>query len=66
MGEQEVGICDICLKEKPLIRKYYHYDIKCLCHSPKHFELVRHCKDCKPQEPIMTNITLETRTLKKN
>jgi hypothetical protein len=62
-GEIEFGKCDICGKQGVLSRKYYHYDIICRCHSPKHFDLVRHCKDCKPVRPMETKITLCTETL---
>ena len=47
----EFGKCDICGKEDNLERTYFEYDIKCECHSPKHFELVSHCKDCVPSMP---------------
>ena len=47
----EFGKCDICGKEDNLIRTYFEYDIKCDCHSPRHFELVVHCKDCIPSMP---------------
>ena len=47
----EFGKCDICGKEDNLERTYFEYDIKCECHSPKHFELVRHCKNCIPSMP---------------
>lgn len=65
-GEQymEIGTCDICKLEKPINRHYYHYDIKCDCHSPNHFEIVRYCSDCKPVEPNVTNITIKTSILK--
>ena len=57
MCDSEFGKCDICGKEAPLSRKYYHYDIDCeCCHSiinskNHHFELVRHCKNCEPKPP---------------
>ena len=47
----EFGKCDICGKEDNLERTYFEYDINCECHSPKHFELVSHCKDCVPSMP---------------
>mgnify|MGYP005608329895 FL=1 len=47
----EFGKCDICGKEGNLGRTYFEYDIKCDCHSPRHFELVVHCKDCIPSMP---------------
>ena len=59
MGDVEFGKCDICGKETTLNRKYYHYDIKCDCCSPKHFEIVRHCKDCKPQPPKYVKVYIK-------
>lgn len=58
-GEIEFGICPICGKKGQLERKYYRYDFKCECHSPKHFELVFHCKDCEPEEPHTTIVTTD-------
>lgn len=62
MGEQEVGKCEVCRKEENLVlqRTYFHYDIKCECHSPNHFEIVRHCKDCTPAEPVETKLYVKT------
>ncbi len=55
----ELANCDVCNKtDVPIIRTYYRYDVDCGCHSPYHFEIVRHCKGCKPTEPILTNILL--------
>ena len=65
MGAIEYGICEVCLKEGPLVRTYYHYDIKCECHSPNHFELVRHHEECIPKEPAFTRIQVRTSTLNK-
>jgi hypothetical protein len=67
MGEVEAGRCPVCGKEDvPLNRKYYHYDIECQCHNPKHFEIVWHCNECEaPKEPMVTKIELKTETLKK-
>lgn len=64
-GVVEFGICDICKKENYMERTYFHYDIKCECHSPKHFILIIHCKDCIPKEPKETKIILKTETLNK-
>lgn len=47
----EFGKCEICGKEAPLERTYFHYNIQCECHSPLHFEIVRHCEDCVPKIP---------------
>jgi hypothetical protein len=59
-GICESGKCEICGKEGPLQRTYFHYNIKCECHSPCHFDLVRHCKDCVPVRPKETKVTLST------
>lgn len=62
-GDIEFGACDICYKEAPLNRTYYRYDIKCECHTPTHFEIVRHCENCKPREPRTTQIRYKTSDL---
>jgi len=62
-GDIEYGKCEICGKESSLKRTYWHYAIKCECHSPSHFELRRHCYDCLPEEPKITNVSLKTETL---
>ena len=54
MASQEYGKCDMCGEEGVLQRAYYHYDVKCDCHSPTHFELIKYCKDCVPSEPVST------------
>ena len=51
MSDIEVGLCDVCGEHHTLQRKYYHYGIKCDCHSPDHFEIVRHCTFCIPKPP---------------
>ena len=56
-GSVEHGICDFCGKEDFLQRTYFRYNIKCDCHSPQHFELMIHCKNCIPIEPINTKIS---------
>jgi hypothetical protein len=67
--EMEVGTCEVCGKENVVLdRTYFNYDIsgiKCSCHNPNHFVLVRHCKDCKPKEPSYTKIEFRTDDLKK-
>ena len=64
-GEMEVGKCEVCGKENvPLQRTYFRYPIPCECHSPKHFHLVRHCKDCTPKEPREVKVTMSTELLK--
>jgi len=55
-GDIEVGKCEVCGKEGQLQRKYWNYDVKCDCHSPNHFEMIRHCANCEPKEPISTKI----------
>lgn len=64
-GEIEWGKCDICGKEAALNRKYFYYPIKCECHAPQHFEIVWHCANCEPKEPLETKIRLKTDALKK-
>ncbi len=61
----EFGKCEVCGKEAQLQRTYWHYAIKCECHSPSHFEMKRHCADCVPTEPTTTKISLRTDTLEK-
>lgn len=56
-GSVEHGICEICGKENFLQRTYFRYNIKCECHSPQHFEMVRHCTICIPNEPKNTIIS---------
>lgn len=63
-GEVEYGICDECGEEGPVSRKYYRYNILCECHSPQHFDMVRHCNGCIPTEPIVTTVSIKTETLK--
>lgn len=58
MSSIEIGKCDVCGNESHLHRTYFRYNIKCDCHSPQHFELVCHCFDCVPREPIYTIITV--------
>lgn len=47
-GEVEVyhDKCQHCGKEGLLNRRYIHYDIKCDCHSPKHFKIIYLCAEC--------------------
>lgn len=60
-GEIERGKCSICGKDTQLLRSYFHYDIKCECHSPKHYEIVWHCKECslKVKPPTFIKVTLK-------
>lgn len=62
-GEIEFDKCEVCGKETELQRTYFRYDVKCECHSPNHFELVRHCIDCVPEEPKYTKISVKTEDL---
>ena len=64
MGEQNYGKCDVCGKEGPLERTYFYYGIKCECHSPNHFELINHCRDCAPKEPKYSMVEFKTEDLK--
>lgn len=60
----EIGTCSVCKEETIGInRKYFNYDIKCECHSPNHFELVYHCNNCIPIEPVITKMTVNTENL---
>jgi hypothetical protein len=63
-GSMMFGRCQCCGKEKPLTRTYFDYPIKCECHSPNHFEMVEHCKDCTPREPEYTKVEFKTKDLK--
>ena len=56
MSVIEYGKCEVCGKEGVLFRAYFHYGFKCQCHSPEHFEIVRHCADCIPQRPTKTKV----------
>jgi hypothetical protein len=63
--EQNYGKCDVCGKEGNLTRTYFRYPIKCECHSPQHFELIEHHKECKPKELTYTKVSFKTEDLKK-
>lgn len=58
MNEIEIDYCDICHKKTQVFRKYYYYDIDCECCGKKHFEIIRYCKDCKPEPPKYTTVIL--------
>lgn len=65
-GEQEQGTCEACkTPDQILQRTTFRYDLKCECHSPHHFEMIRHCSTCVPIEPKVTNVTLKTKDLPK-
>lgn len=50
--QSELNKCDICGKITTVQRKCYYYDVHCsCCHGGKHFQIVWHCKDCKPHKP---------------
>ena len=61
-GETEFGECCVCTAKTHLKRTYWHYDIDCDCHSPKHFEVRRHCRYCTPNEPLYTEVDCELPT----
>ena len=65
MGEIEQNKCTMCGIVAIVQREYYHYDIKCECHSPNHFEIVWYCKNCTPEEPKTTRIHIKTSELTK-
>lgn len=60
MSDREFGKCDYCGKEDYIEREYYHYNIECECHSPNHFEIRKHCKNCFPIAPEKTTLTIRT------
>lgn len=64
-GEIEVNKCQICDTIGPIQRTYFNYDIKCECHSPNHFEVIFHCYNCVPKEPVETKIIVKTKNLSK-
>jgi hypothetical protein len=64
-GCSEFGKCEIYGELKNLKRTYFHYDIKCECHSPTHFKLIIHCSDCKPIGIEIKTITVRTSKLSK-
>ena len=59
----EFGKCDYCGKETYIKRKYFYYNIKCDCHSPRHFELRHYCEDCEPRIPHETKVTYSSHSL---
>ena len=63
-NEVERGVCDVCGKEGDLVRTYFYYPIDCTCHSPVHFELMSHHKECVPKEPKYTKVEFRTEDLK--
>lgn len=58
MGEIEYGVCDVCGCQDQLERTYYYYGIKCDCHSPEHFEIMRTCPRCEPKPPKRTKVEI--------
>jgi 1,4-dihydroxy-2-naphthoyl-CoA synthase len=64
-GDCEIGKCEVCgTDNQVLTRTYFMYPVGCECHSPSHFELVRHCSTCVPKEPMETKLVLKTSELK--
>lgn len=59
MGDIEKDKCVSCGKVKAVQRKYYRYPINCKCCNGNHFEIVRHCNDCKPKAPIHVQAIVE-------
>ena len=59
-GDVEIGICKVCGEKKKLERTYFNYPVDCECHSPNHFETIRHCENCKPKEPEETLVLYNT------
>lgn len=57
-GVKELGYCEYCGELTDINRKYFTYGLKCLCHSPEHFEIVYHCDKCQPVDPGIRKITL--------
>jgi hypothetical protein len=58
-GDAEYGPCGICGRETTLVRKYYRYDIKCDCCTPRHFQFVSHCSGCEPKPPETTTVSIK-------
>lgn len=56
----EYGRCDICGKKTFRLRsKSYAYGFPCECCGRNgHYEVVRYCEKCKPQEPKWTRVVL--------
>ena len=59
-----VGKCEVCGKCEGLARHYFNYPIVCECHSPSHFYIVNHCKNCTPREPEYQQVEFKTKDLK--
>lgn len=58
-GDTEFGKCELCGKDSYLVRTYFHYNIDCICHSPNHFDIIRHCNECRPTKPAYTNMLIK-------
>lgn len=63
MADAEIGKCVVCGTIGVVARTYFSYDIKCECHAPNHFEIVKHCVGCVPKEPTETRIVFKTKDL---
>jgi len=64
MGEQEFSKCNICGQHIHVNRKYYYYNVKCECCNGLHFEIVKHCINCKPKSPKRISLSLSAMTEK--
>lgn len=64
ISEQNHGRCDVCGEEGILIRSTFRYPIHCECHSPQHFCLIEHHKECIPKEPPYQKVEFRTEDLK--
>lgn len=58
----ESGKCEVCGRENVILgRTYFGYGFECECHSPEHFEMVRHCHGCTPKKPLLLGYIEEIR-----
>ncbi len=63
MGVLEIDYCSICKQISEISRTYYHFPIACECCGPTHFELVRHCENCRPEIPRVAEVHISTAKL---
>ncbi len=61
--EQRRGLCHVCFEQNDLVKTYFHFPIACECCGPIHFELVRHCENCKPEMPKFADVHISTAKL---
>lgn len=63
MSEKEIGTCSICdAVQVPVSRKYYYYNIKCMCCNDidsAHFEICYHCEFCVPKPPSTIKVNIK-------